>query len=119
MSETTTEFQTEAERLEAGFADLQKNKFFFRWWVRQHEEFRAGYRGVSHQLNKAVAEAVSNRQELLNEIQVLKDTNEELERELDEANSAIGNLQTELMAVSERMDKMAEWAKKQSESKRT
>lgn len=106
-------FKNEAERLSEQFKHLLENKQVLDWWQKQLEEIRIGYKGVSHLLNKSIAESVTTRQCLLEEIQSLKETCERLSIERDEANAVIGRLQTDLVAVSERLDRIADWINKQ------
>lgn len=109
----TTEYHTEAERLSEQFQSLMQHKMVLDWWQKQLTEIRYGYQGVSHALNKSIAESVKSREVSMKEYQELKDRCEKLEAERDEANATIGSLQSDLLAVSERLDRMAEWAKKQ------
>lgn len=107
------DFKNEGERLSEQFKSLQENKQVLDWWQKQLTEVTYGYEGVSHTVNKLVADLVKHRQELLKEIRELKDTCEKLATERDESNATVGQLQADLVTLSERMDRMAEWAKKQ------
>lgn len=107
------QFQSEAERLSEQFRTLMENRKVLDWWQKQLDEVRIGYQGVSHALNKAIAEAVTSRHALLKEYQELKDRCEKLESEREEANATIGQLQSDLLAVLERLERIAEWANKQ------
>lgn len=104
------EYETEGQRLSEQFRNLQANRMVLDWWQKQLTEIRYGYQGVSHALNKAVADSVKTRQELLQEIQELKDRCKQLETERFEANASLGQLQRDLLAVSERLDGFAKWA---------
>ena len=101
-------FESVGKQLSEQFKHLQENRQVLDWWQQQLTEIRYGYQGVSHTLNKVCAE----RQELIREIQDLKDICERLSIERDAANAAVGKLQSDLLAVSERMDRFAAWAKK-------
>lgn len=98
-----SEYETEGQRLSEQFRSLQANRMVLDWWQKQLTEIRYGYQGVSHTLNKVVADSVKTRQELLQEIQGLKDRCERLETEHFEACALIGQLQ-------ERLDRFATWA---------
>lgn len=104
------EYETEGHRLSEQFRNLQANRMVLDWWQKQLTEIRYGYEGVSHTLNKAVADSVKTRQDLLREIQELKDRCKQLEAERFEANASMGQLQRDLLAVSERLEGFAKWA---------
>jgi hypothetical protein len=83
------------------------SKQVMEWWQRQLTEIQYAYRGVTHILNKVLAE----RAELIQRDKERQEMCERLADELADANAAIGKLQMDLLAVSERQDRAAEWAK--------
>jgi hypothetical protein len=77
------------------------------WWQKQLTEIQYAYRGVTHILNKVLAE----RAELIQRDKERQEMCERLSAELADANAAIGELQVTVSAISERQDRAAEWAK--------
>jgi hypothetical protein len=102
----TDKFTSEGERISEQFRSVP-SKQVMEWWQKQLTEIQYAYRGVTHILNKVLAE----RAELIQRDKERQEMCERLVAELAEANAAIGKLQMDLQAVSERQDRAAEWGK--------
>jgi hypothetical protein len=99
-------FETVGHEISESFRSVP-TKQVMEWWQKQLTEIQYAYRGVTHILNKVLAE----RAELIQRDKERQEMCERLADELADANAAIGKLQMDLLAVSERQDRAAEWAK--------
>lgn len=103
-------FTKEGELLSEQFKSLKDNhRTVLDWWQKQLTEIQYGYRGVSHIVNKLIAD----RQQLEKKIQELNERCETLKAENSEKSTTIGQLQSDLLVAVERLDRLADWANKQ------
>lgn len=110
------EFQSD-KRMSDQFKILRENTKVLEWWWKELREIENAYKGVSHALNLANADLVKQSQAAFREIQGLKDTCERLAIERDELNALVGQLQSDFAALSERFERLAEWANEQKRGK--
>lgn len=87
--------------------DDRPDQFTLAWWRKQLDELRRGYRGATHSVNLAH----DNHAQTLAEIRGLSERCDTLEKELQEANSRVGELQAELSEVRTKQEAMGNWLK--------
>ena len=107
MTELTEEFQNAGQKISASFQAHMNDPCFVKWLERELREFELAQHGQTHIVNRYVGYTVATREM----IQPLKDENEKLRSDLDEAMAAIGELKIA-------MDRMREaWIKREQSLK--
>lgn len=99
-------FTSNRERVSEQFESLKNNhREVLNWWQRELTKIEYAYQGVSVLLHRMV----SDYDKLSREVKELKDIHERI----DDVSATVGKLETDLLAVSERLERIAEWANKQ------
>jgi len=109
------DYQTQGEMLQEQFRLLSQSKQVMDWWAKQLNEIRVGYQGATHSINRAIADSEKHKQWYHEKIQGYEERIESLEAERNQLSAMVGELTTELKAISARVHRIAEWANKQQQ----
>lgn len=87
--------------------DSRPDKYTLAWWEKRFDELIKAYHGACHSINLSVANGrdTDTRQRKSDE------RIEQLERENMNLKADIGEMLSEIAAMKERIEKMAQWAK--------
>ena len=85
-------------------ADLKPDKFTLAWWDKRFDELKQAYRGVTHNLNNAVASI----RDCWAELKAQRQVNKELAAEVKDCQAAIGELTARLDRQGEFLTKLKE-----------
>jgi len=77
------------------------------WFQERFQEVIKGYRGATHAVNRSLADY----EDCLQAVKALQSRCDTLESQRDADRARIGELQAELLATTDKTDKMAEWIK--------
>ena len=77
------------------------------WFQERFQEVIKGYRGATHAVNRSLADY----EDCLQAVKALQSRCDTLESQRDADRARIGELQAELLAATDKTDKMAEWIK--------
>ncbi len=84
--------------------DLKPDKFTLAWWDKRFDEIKQAYRGVTHNLNTAVASI----RDCWAELKAQRQVNKVLEADLKECQAVIGELTARLDRQGEFLTKLKE-----------
>ncbi len=87
--------------------DSRPDKYTLAWWEKRFDELIQAYRGACHSINLAVANTRDNETKLAK----FGERIEQLERENINLKADMGELRSIIESHSERIEKMAQWAK--------
>ena len=86
---------------------VKPDKYTLAWWNRRFDEVKHALRGALHNISTATASI----KDCWAELKQQREAHRQLKIQLDDAYARIGELSAEVTSLSERIQRMADWAK--------
>lgn len=84
------------------------DQYTLAWWKEQWAEANKGYRGATHAINRAIAE-IADATTRIDSVEAATDS---VRQEQEWIKARIGEIQSSVLALTERVDRMAEFLNK-------